>query len=292
MGPAPQLSTYQNAAQSIYEPAKQAEATQIRATNATTKNSLEAEKGQVVTDYQSAIDKLTQSVQDESAQIAQTYNERLSGNFSGLQGNDMGKMFARANETQGIIEQTRANKLAQITAGETNADITMNADLAALAPKYQSEEAKYAQGAYATAVKDYNDTNYKNAQLELSRERLGIESQRLANDQNSKIADQYKATGKSTYVTSPNGNQVKNTSTSNGYEFTGPGGRPVNMAEYVAGRNGGSVNVNDVLDLLQNGSEYDRQIYRQVQASGLSDPTKILDLIAQEDKKNYYGFGG
>lgn len=299
MGPAPQRSTYQSAASSIYEPQKQAEEQQIHTTNQTTKNTLEAEKGQVGTDYQSAIDKLTQSVQDQSAKIDQLYTERLGGNFSGLQGNDMGNLFARTNQAQSIIEQTRANKLASIATAEGNADINMNSQLAALAPKYQSLEADYANKAYGAAVTQYDTDAYRQQQLQLKQSEdaatnayrqqdLALRAQTAGNS----VANKYKAVGKSTYVTSPNGNQVKNTSTSNGYDFTGPNGQPINMAEYVSGKNGGQINVNDVLDLLQNGSSYDRQIYRQVQASGQTDPNKILQVIAQEDKKNYYGFGG
>lgn len=299
MGPSPSLSTYQAAASSIYEPQKQAEQMQIQSTNQTTKNTLESEKGQIGTDYQSAIDKLSQSVQDQSARIDQMYNERLGGNISGLQGNDYGQMFARANEQQSIIEQTRANRLASITTAEGNADITANAQLAALTPKYQSLEADYANKAYGAAVTQYNTDAYRQQTLQMRAQQeadtnayrqqdLALRAQSAGNS----VANKYKAVGKSTYVNSPNGNKVKNTSTSNGYDFTGPNGQPINMAEYVSGKNGGQINVNDVLDLLQNGSSYDRQIYRQVQASGQTDPNKILQVIAQEDKKNYYGFGG
>lgn len=146
-------TAYMKAAKAIYEPQKTSEAIALKATKTTTINSLEAEKGQISTDYQDAIDKLTQSVQDQTSQINQLYTERLGGNFSGLQGNDLGNMFARANQQQAVIGMTRANKLAQITTGETNAKITYGAGVAALKPKYQSLETQYAQSSYGSALK-------------------------------------------------------------------------------------------------------------------------------------------
>lgn len=279
----PSLATYQQAASSIYEPQKAAEATQIQATNATTKNSLEAEKGQVGTDYQSAIDKLTQNVQSQSAQIAQTYNERLSGNFSGLQGNDMGALFARTNEAQSIIEQTRANKLAQITAGETNADIKMNADMAALTPKYQSLEANYAQKAYGSAVKDYNDTQYKNAQLSLSEQRLADSAAKTAQTEQDKNAAKYQVTqdAHGNYIFGYGGRVDANNQLL--------GSAPATMAQYLAAQGGGTINVNQFLDMLGKGSAFDQAVYRQVKASGQTTPQGILRAIAAEDPHNVYG---
>lgn len=226
----PQMSDYQSAAQAIYQPQQQAESTALKATHDTTVNSLESEKGQVSTDYQSAIDKLTQSVQDQTGQINQLYSQRLGGNFSGLQGNDMGQMFARANEQQAIIGQTRANKLAQITAGETNADINYNAGEAALAPKYQSQEAQYAQNAYAGAIKEYNtqkqndiSNNFKMANLNLGYARLAQSGQNSANAQNDKVLSQYKAVQRS----------------GGGFGYVGPNGQAINLGQYAKAVGGG-----------------------------------------------------
>lgn len=282
----PQLSTYQKAATSIYEPQKAAEKNSLVATNKTTKNTLEAGKGEIANTYQQAIDNLASSVSDESAQISHLYTERLGGNFSGLQGNDMGKMFSKANQQQGYIETTRANKLAEITTGEANADIAMNTGIANLKPKYQSLETQYAQNAYGKAQSSYSDQQYKAAQLQLAQERVNISANNSANSANNradaaaaKNASQFKVVGKA------DSNGIK--STSNGYNFLGPGGKPINLAEYVTGKGG---SVNDVLDLLQNGSSYDQAIYRQVKAANTKNPKTILQVIAAEDRKNYYGF--
>lgn len=283
----PQLSSYQQAASSIYEPQKQAEATQLAATRDTTKNSLEAEKGQVATDYQSAIDKLTQAVQDQSGQINQLYSQRLGGNFSGLQGNDMGQMFARTNQAQGVIESTRANKLAQITAGETNADINYNAGVAALTPKYQSLETQYAQNAYGSAVKDYQtqqqqafDNQIKMANLNLGYARLNQSGQNAANSAALKAQSQYKASGKLNYNTGK-------ADTSQGYSFTGPNGKPINMKEYISGANMGG---QDIIDLLSNGSSYDRNVAKQVAKANPQNDSQLIAAIKKADKGNYYGF--
>src|SRR5947207_2383167 len=197
----PQLASYQQAAQSIYEPQKQAEQIQLQNTRDTTKNALEAQKGQVQTTYQQAIDKLSQAIQDQTGQINQLYSQRLGGNFSGLQGNDMGQMFSRANQQQGYIEQSRANKLNEITTGQTNADINYGAGVAALNPKYQSLETEYAQKGYGGAVKDYQDQQYKQAQLNLGYARLNQSASNAASKQDplkdfgDYIATQFKRAG-------------------------------------------------------------------------------------------------
>lgn len=279
MGPAPQLSTYQAAAQAIYEPLKAADQTALQATNTTTKNTLEAEKPQVQTDYQSAIDTLTNSVQDQTAKIQQLYANNLSGNFSGLEGNDMGELFSRANQQEGIIASTEANKLAAITTEEGNADITYQADLAALTPKYMSEEAQYANSAYGSAVSQYDTDAYHQQELGLEQERIGIEANNSANSANSATASAFKATGKTSFDPNTKSNVA---STSNGYNFTGPNGTPVNMAQYLSGAGGGSVDPGQLGALLQNGSSYDKAIYGQVQ--NLSGDA-LIQAVANLDAK-------
>lgn len=276
----------------MYEPQKAAEATQLQATNATTKNDLEAGKGQINTDYTSAINNLKQSILDQTGKINQLYSQRLGGNFSGLQGNDLGAMYARGNQQQATIESTRANKLAAITTGETNADIKYQADLSALTPKYQSLEADYANKAYTAAATAYQKQQNSDRTYNLAVAKLGISASNRSNAAALKSQAGYKVTGKvgSGGTNSSTGASTKGTADkSNGYNFQGPNGEPINMAEFI---NGAGKNVNDVLDLLQNGSSYDQQVYRQVKAAGLSnnDPQAIMNLIAQSDRYNAYGF--
>lgn len=254
MGPAPQLSAYQSAASSIYEPQKQAEQIQLQATRDTTKNALESQKGQVSTDYQSAIDKLTQSVQDQTGQINQLYSQRLGGNFSGLQGNDMGKMFARANESQSIIEQTRANKLSQITAGETNADIQYGAGVAALTPKYQSMESQYAQSAYGSAVKDYNTQQQQQISNYYKQQNLNLGYARF---------NQSRASGASAQMDKYKVSYKQGGSTGTGEKaYTGPNGS-TNLYDYAANVSGGDKNqtYDTIKQQLSTGSSTDKQAH-------------------------------
>lgn len=234
----PQLSDYETAANAIYQPQEAAEQEADQATDTTTKNTLEAEKPQIQTDYESAIDQLTNSVQNQTGQISQLYSERLGGNFSGLQGNAMQQLFTQANQQQSIISETEANKLSQITTEEGNADITYQADIAALTPKYQSLEEQYANSAYSSAVTDYNDTQYKDAELQLSEDRLGVEAESANNSAISaanSAADKY---------------SVKQLSSGN-LAYTGPNGS-TNLYQYAQGVNGGaSANPDDVLSTIQ-----------------------------------------
>jgi hypothetical protein len=178
MGPAPSLSSYQKAAQSIYAPQQAAEARTLATNEQNTINTLESGKGQISADYQSAIDNLNTTLNADIGKINQLYTERLGGNFSGLQGNDLGGLFSSAQKQQSNIEQTRANKLAEITVGETNAKNTYNTDVTNLPSKYQSLQAQYAQGAYGSAVKDYQTQAYRQAQLQQAQERINISANR------------------------------------------------------------------------------------------------------------------
>lgn len=264
----PNLQSYQDAANAIYSPQKDAEQAQLAATRDTTKNSLEAQKGGVETTYQDAIDTLTNSVQDETGQLNLLYSQRLGGQFSGLQGNDLGGLYSRANQQKSVIASTRANKLNEISAGETNADIEYNTAAGGLGSKYASLEAQYANDNYGSAVKDYNSNQ---AKIAASNASAANKATTAANT----LASKYGVTGKKVDGVASN---------ANGYSFTGPNGQPISLAEYVNGKGG---DVNDILDLLQNGDSYDKNIYKSV--SSLNDPTQILKKIQSLDKGNYYG---
>lgn len=152
----PSLATYQAAANAVYAPQQAADDATALATEQNTIATDEAEKPQIQTDYTSAIDKLTQSVADQTGKISQLYATNLGGNFSGLQANSMAQVYSTADQQQSIIEQTQANKLAQITTDEGNASNSYEADLSSTASKYQGEEADYANSNYNTALSEYN----------------------------------------------------------------------------------------------------------------------------------------
>ncbi len=271
------MDPYQVAAQAVYEPQKTAEANSLKATHDTTVNSLNLEKGQVATNYQAAIDQLTQSVKDQGASINQLYTQRLGGNFSGLQGNDLGGMYSRANSQQAVIESTRANKLSQITGGITNADINYNTDIANLTPKYQSLEANAANSSRSADAKAAQAQSNSDRSYNLSVAKFNQSSSNSSTAAADKIASQYKA--------------KQATDGSGDYQFIGPNGQPVSLAEY-ADKTG--KNTNDILDFLKNGSAYDKKIYNSVNIrlqnkKIANDPTAILKAIAQGDGANYYG---
>lgn len=277
---------YQAAAQAVYQPQQQADTIALQTQDATTKTSLEAEKGQVSTDYQDAIDKLTQSVQDQSSQINQLYTERLGGNFSGLQGNDLGQMFSRANDQQSIIGQTRANKLAEITAGETNADIEMNSGIAALTPKYQSLEAQYADSAYSADEKAAQAQANSDRSYELSVAKFENSASNSASSANNSYLSGFKA--------------IKGQGANGGYAYTGPNGEGLNLGQYADQL--GQGDAGNTLDLiknqLQNGTGSDQTILSTIRAlgkNGMSDSDVIGYLKNASAKKGtayYANFNG
>lgn len=260
------LGAYQAAAANIYEPMKASEATQLGAVRDTTKNSLESQKGQVNTNYQDAIDQLTQSVEDQTGQINQLYSQRLGGNFSGLQGNDMGKLFSRANQQTTSIASTRANKLNEITTGQTNADINYAAGISSLTSKYQSLETQYAQGAYGDALKAEQEAQDRAQERARSQSNSDREYALSVAKFNQSSAD----AGKKGYG-------VAHTK-SGGLNFNGPNGQPVTAAQYA------SVVGTTISELLGASQDpKDKQILKEI-SKGTS-----YDVLA---KKYPYVFGG
>lgn len=270
-------ASYMQAAEAVYQPQEQAEATSLQATDTTTKNTLQAEVPQIQTDYQSAIDKLTLSVQNQTASINQLYSQRLGGNFSGLQGNDLGSMYAQANEQQSIISQTEANKLSEITTEEGNADITYQADLSALTPKYQSLEESAAETSYAADQKAAQDQSNSDRTYDLDVAKFEQSASNSDTSAANTLADKYKVSSLSS------GNKA----------YTGPNGE-TNLYQYAQGVNGGSTADPDaVLQTIQQelstGSTTDKGA-----AAGITklqnEGKSTADIIASLQKSNAYIF--
>jgi hypothetical protein len=273
----PSLADYQSAANSIYQPQQQAEAAQLSSTLQQNMNTLESGKAQIGTDYQSAINQLTQSVQDQTGQINQLYSQRLGGNFSGLQGNDMGQMFSRANQQQSIISQTRANKLASITTQEGNAQLQYNTEAGNLGSKYASLENQYAQSGYAGAVKSYQAQQNSDRTFALGLARLqqsGANSGLAASKYATQQAQMYKVG----YQKGGNGAKF----------YTGPNGS-TNLYQFAAGSNGGDPTGtwNTLLQELSTGSTTDKAAYHAVTTGAYSKGSQ-QDKIAYLQK--YHGY--
>jgi hypothetical protein len=291
MPPAPQLSDYQAAAVALYAPQEASEAQDISTTLTEDINTEEAGKAQIGTNYTTAMNNLSLSVQQNTGKIDQLYTERLGGNFSGLEGNDLGTMYASADNQQATIEATRTNALNAITTAETNATLQANQQTEDLGSKYNALETTYAESNYATASKDYLTEINDIATQEYHQEDLGIQQEKVdasientATTQANTTASEFKAAGKETV--GPNGS-TDIASTSAGYNFTGPNGTPVNMNTYLNGTgaiSNGQLQGNggQLLALLSNGSAYDRAIYGQVKND---NPATLLASVAKIDAK-------
>lgn len=268
----PSFADYEAAAKAQYEPQLQADITTGKSNTAAQVANLESTKGQINTDYTSAIQNLQNSVQDQTGQINQLYTSRLLGNFSGLQGNDMGKMYSRANQQQGTIESTRANKLSSVATQQTNLQNAEIANESALTSKYQGLEAGAASSGYQSAVKDFQDQQYREQELQLKQQQINsTNASRAATQYNTAYQQQLAAQG---------GYKVKQGSQGQ-YMYTDRNGTPISMAEYVANSGGGE---NTIKNLLQNGTGYDKNIYNKVK--GLTG-----DALQQAlSKYSVYGF--
>lgn len=284
MGPAPDLATYEAQANATYAPQEQAEQTQSAATHQANLNTLGTQLSSTGTQYDEQEQGLTNTVQSEAAQIAQTYSTHLLGNFSGLQGNDMGEMFSKANQQEQNIETERTNAINAVNTSITNENLTYNANSAALVSKYQGLEAGAASDSYNAAVKDYDTEQYQQEQLGLDYAKLNqtasYESGELANSANSaanSASNAYKATG-------------KGGSTNNGYDFTGPNGQPISLSQYLQGssQGNGQVWTQTALNILKNGTAYDQNIYKAAMTA-YNNHGNVAQTIANADTKNAYG---
>lgn len=261
----PSLTDYQAAAKAQYDPQLQADIITGRANSAAQVSNLESTKGQINTNYTSAIQNLQNSVTDQTGQITQLYTSRLLGNFSGLQGNDMGKMFSRANQQQATIESTRANAMNSIATQESNIKNSEIDNESALASKYQGLEAGAASSGYDAALKQYNTSQYQQAELSLRQESIDATRANTAASQANSAQAGYKV---------KQGSQGQ-------YMFADKNGTPISMAEYVANSGGGE---NTIKDLLQNGTGYDKNVYNKVKNLSGNALGKALS------KYSVYGF--
>lgn len=172
MGPAPSFATYQAQAASEYQPQLAAEQTTAAASHQANLNTLNTQSSSVGHQYDFQEQTLAQTVQSEAAQINQTYATHLLGNFSGLQGNDMGQMFSKANVQQNNIETQRTDAINAINTSIANENLGYTASSAALTSKYQGLEASAADSSYNAAVKDYQTEQYQQEQLNLGYAKL------------------------------------------------------------------------------------------------------------------------
>ncbi len=127
----------------------------------------------------------------------------------------------------------------------------------------------------AAYQKAQEDAAYKQAQLGLSYARLGQSGANASNAAATKAAAQYKT------QQDQNGN----------YRFVGPGNQPVKLAGYLQGRYGG-LDANQALDLISNGSSYDKKIYQMATiqlGNKRNDPNAVFNMLAKLDTGNYYG---
>lgn len=267
----PSLSDYQAAAQAIYQPQLEADITTSKASSASKIANLETSKGQIQTNYTSAIQNLQNSVQDQTGKIGQLYTSRLLGNTSGLQGNDMGEMYARANQTQGTIESSRANALNGISVQQANINNEELAGESALRGKYQGLQADYANSGYSSAVKDYQSKQLEQQKMAQAQENMaqaqansdrqyGLDVARLnlsAQSANNATSGMYKASAKA-------GNQ--------GFAYTGPNGQALNLGQYAKSI---ASNSTDALKVIKN----------QLQASNTDTDKKALDYFNSQMKK-------
>lgn len=273
MGPAPSLTDYQSAAQAQYEPQLAADITTGKANTAAEIANLESGKGQINTDFTSAIQNLKNTVQSQTAQISQLYSSRLLGNFSGLQGNDMGMMFSKANQQQATIESTRANKLASITTQETNAQNANIANESALRSKYQGLEAGAASSGYDAALKAYNSQQLqmeRMAQTQANSDRsYALSAARFGNSQQQQVGKGY---------------SVGQYSSGNKY-YKGPNGQ-TNLYQYASALSGGDPNstYQEILHQLSTGSNTDKTAYNKIR--GMSQDQGVAYL----QKNNKYIF--
>jgi hypothetical protein len=258
MGPAPSLSTYEAQATAEYTPQEQADLTTASATHAANLNTLNTQMSAINPTYDNEEDQLKSTVQQEAGQIAQSYSEHLLGNFSGLQGNDMGEMFSNANLQEQSIETQRTNAINSVNTSITNENLGYSAEQQSISDKYTGEIQAAADSSYNAAEKDYSTEVYQQEELQLSYAKLN----QTAAYQSAELGlkeQQYQTTAQNNYLS-----QFKAAEKTGGvgFKYTGPNGEAIDLGQYSMALSGG--NTNNALaivtnQLAQSQTSYDKQ---------------------------------
>src|ERR1044072_6722791 len=90
--------------------------------------------------------------------------------FSGLQGNDMGMMYSKANQNRTDIETTRANKLTDLAKPRSMTLAEERSQGEVLRSKYRGMKNQYAQSLYNQALKDEEDRRRFDEQMAMRRQ--------------------------------------------------------------------------------------------------------------------------
>lgn len=245
------------------------------------------------TDYQTAYNQLG-SVYDPQTQLVQSQIDQLPTQQAAQQASlDQAKVNAfkditNSANSKGVlfsgvpVDQQSTYVGTKYLPAVANLDTSFNNTKNTLLGQIntiQANRVKDAQGTVSANQTAQAKADYQNA-------KLAVSAGNSANSAQQKLQSQFKVSGKTLNTVNPvTGASVKSTSTANGYNFTGPNGTPVSLAQYVAGSGGG---VDTVLNLLQNGSKYDQNIYKQVY--NIQDPNAILAKIQKLDTAKAYGF--
>ena len=278
------LAAFQAQANNIYDPQAKAQKDSLTSGYNAGKASMELTKGETNQGYERALRGVDETEKSQVSSLNSMYSQRLGGNFSGLQGNALQGLYGKDNQARADLATSRVNMLAKISGQETAALDKYNTDEQNVDARISGEKAKYSSDNYNSAVREEQrvaQEQEKAAQQErFHQDTMNMEYAKLsssnanrASSAASKEANQYKVTTRS----------------GGGYGFSGPHGAPVSMSEYL-NKTGGDVN--SMLDMLRNGSSYDKKIY-DMTARGMDklggDPQAIYNRIKQLDGKNYYG---
>lgn len=170
------IQDYQNQAASIYDPQLQAELASLTQKKQRTLAGLADEERTIEPEYQRAIRGLGDQVRESEGRINQLYSQRLGGQFSGLQGNDLGMMYSKAHQSRGDIETNRANKLASIASRRRLAEEEELTGANALRSRYSGLKTQYAQQAYQRALEQEENRRRWEEEMSLNRQRAAASS--------------------------------------------------------------------------------------------------------------------
>lgn len=278
MGPAPSFATYEAQAKASYQPQEQADLTNLSAQHDAALNTYKTEQQGVGAQYDTQEQMLKMTVQDEAATIGQIYTTKLIGNISGLQGNDMGEMFAKANVQENSIESARTNAINAITTDIANENLTYGAKVSATQSKYAGLEEAAASSGYNDAMKQYNTDNLEYAKLNETanyhQQDLALRGAQLAATQQNNYLGSFKASAKK----------------GGGFAYEGPNGEALSLGQYAStlGQGDPSNTLSIITNQLQqSGTSADQhalQFIGYLQKRGLNDQQVVQQLGAHARK--------
>lgn len=248
------------------------------------------DQGTAYAEFGNEYDPQVQAVQTQEAQLGTDKNTALTqlsqDNTTKLSQLDQAKANAFSNNA--LTSNARGIMYSGYTPAQNTAYTTNTYN-----PSVQAQNTTYQRGVDST--NSTYDTNYQSLQ-----DKITALNQQRANDANSLVQNTNQANATAAAAAAKAATSAANKSATTAasqpavvqgskgqYLFQNSAGKSINLQQYAT-QSGASVD--DVLNLLKNGTSYDKSIYNKVAAAKPNGNAATINLIRELDTNKAYGF--